>query len=76
VRTPEERDEQTLLIVQSVVRFVGVVAALLCVLAAASLVTDIPPSVATTLVSLALVVGAAAAVAHLLRVGRHGRTPH
>ena len=72
----EERDRQTLLIVQAVVRFVGVVACTLCVLAAVSLVVDIPDRLASTLLIMAVVLGTVVAAAHLLRVGRGGRAPH
>jgi hypothetical protein len=76
VRTPEERDRQTLLIVQALVRFFGVVAGTLCVLAGVSLVVSVPDGLASPLLMLAVAVGTAAAVGHLLRVGRGGRAPH
>ena len=76
MRTPEERDRQTLLIVQALVRFLGVVAGTLCLLAGLSLVVTIPVELSRTLLLLAIVLGAALAVAHLLRVGRGGRAPH
>jgi hypothetical protein len=75
VRTPEERDRQTLLVVQGLVRFLGVVAGTLCVLAALSLAVEIPVELSRTLLLVAVAVGAAFAVSHLLRVGRGGRSP-
>ena len=66
MRTAEERDQQTLLIVQALVRFFGVVALTLCALAAAQLTVGIDHELATWLLTFAIVMGIVLAVSRLL----------
>jgi hypothetical protein len=68
VRTAEERDEQTLLIVRAVVRFVAVVACSWCLLAAFDLAVGLDEELHAPLALAAVGAGVLAMVARL----RHG----
>ena len=70
MRTAEERDRQTLVVVRALVRFCAVVAGLLCALAAADLAIGVDENLHAALLLLTLLAGAAAAVAPLRRSGR------
>jgi len=66
----EERDRQMLVFVRLLVRFCAGVAGMLCALAAADLAVGVDEKLHAALLLLALLVGAAAAVAPLRRAGR------
>lgn len=70
MRTAEERDQQTLLIVRAVVRFVAVVACSWCLLAAVDLAVGLDPELHAPLGLSAVALGVVAAVARLRRDAR------
>ena len=70
----EERDRQMLVVVRALVRFCAGVAGMLCALAAADLAVGVDENLHAALLLLALLVGAAAAVAPLRRAGRRDRS--
>jgi hypothetical protein len=70
MRTAEERDQQTLLIVRAVVRFLAVVACSWCVLAALDLAVGLDEDLHAPLALAAVLAGGVAAVIRLRNQSR------
>jgi hypothetical protein len=70
VRSAEDRDRQTLVIVTALVRFVAVVACCWLVLAGLQLTVGVDDELGSQLLLASAVLGLAAAVGYLLRVRR------